>query len=151
MHMHMSLGHDPASCSRAWVALGSAHAVVSARLSEALGTACGLGINEFEALLRIRAEGEPGVRPTALIAACHLSQPAVSRLIGRLERQGLVRRLADPGDRRAVLVALTDAGGDTLRRAIPVHAETIADCLAGRLTAAEQEALAATLDRIGTP
>ena len=49
------------------------------------------------------------------------SQPTATALIGRMAAAGLVSRTADPGDSRAVVVALTRAGRDRLavsRRAI---------------------------------
>jgi DNA-binding MarR family transcriptional regulator len=143
--------NDHYACARAWTALSSAHALVTERLADALMAECGLAISEFEALLNLHVSGAPGVRPGHLIDATRLSQPAVSRLVDRLVQQGLVHRLADPDDRRAVLIALTDEGAETLRRAIPVHAETIDDALTSRLTATERDVLTATLDRIGAP
>jgi DNA-binding MarR family transcriptional regulator len=47
---------------------------------------------------------------TALAAAANIGQPAMTELVQRLERQGLVTRVDDPGDGRAALVTLTDAG-----------------------------------------
>jgi DNA-binding MarR family transcriptional regulator len=49
-------------------------------------------------------------RLTALAAASGVSQPAMTQLVGRLERDGLVVRLIDPDDARATLVDLSDAG-----------------------------------------
>jgi DNA-binding MarR family transcriptional regulator len=49
-------------------------------------------------------------RLTALAAAAGVSQPAMTQLVGRLEREGLVVRLVDPEDARATLVDITDAG-----------------------------------------
>src|ERR1700761_376133 len=39
-----------------------------------------------------------------------LSQPALSRMVNRLVERGLVRREADAGDRRVILLSLTEAG-----------------------------------------
>jgi DNA-binding MarR family transcriptional regulator len=50
------------------------------------------------------------LRLTALALREGISQPSMTQLIQRLERQGLVSRRADPGDRRAALVSITDAG-----------------------------------------
>jgi DNA-binding MarR family transcriptional regulator len=49
-------------------------------------------------------------RLTALATATGIAQPAMTQLVGRLEREGLVVRLTDPEDARATLVAITDAG-----------------------------------------
>src|ERR1700739_3069361 len=49
-------------------------------------------------------------RLTALATATGIAQPAMTQLVGRLEREGLVVRLIDPEDARGTLVAITDAG-----------------------------------------
>lgn len=43
-----------------------------------------------------------------------IGQPAMTGLVQRLEASGLVSRTSDPSDRRATLVAVTDAGRDAL-------------------------------------
>jgi DNA-binding MarR family transcriptional regulator len=53
-------------------------------------------------------------RITDLAASEAVAQPTVTTLVGRLERDGLVRRAPDPADARAVLVHLTDAGRERL-------------------------------------
>src|SRR5436305_7727136 len=55
-------------------------------------------------------------RITDLAAGEAVAQPTVTSLVGRLERDGLVRRAPDPADARAVLVRLTDAGRERLAR-----------------------------------
>lgn len=50
------------------------------------------------------------VRLTALGAAEGISQPSMSQLVQRLERQGLAVRVRDPQDGRASLIAISDAG-----------------------------------------
>jgi DNA-binding MarR family transcriptional regulator len=54
------------------------------------------------------------VRISALAAESGVSQPSMTELVGRLEREGLVTRLSDPQDGRATLVGIT-ASGRTLR------------------------------------
>ncbi|HWC80406.1 MAG TPA: MarR family transcriptional regulator [Pseudonocardiaceae bacterium] len=68
----------------------------------------GLSMTATACLSRIQHEGP--LRPTALAAAESVSQPSMSQLIQRLERQGLVTRVDDPDDKRASLVALTGSG-----------------------------------------
>ncbi|WP_460656126.1 MarR family winged helix-turn-helix transcriptional regulator [Kribbella endophytica] len=50
------------------------------------------------------------LRLTDLTATEQLKQPALTSLVARLERDGLVSRAPDPRDGRAVLLSLTDAG-----------------------------------------
>ena len=53
---------------------------------------------------------EGPVRVTTLAAAAGIGQPAMTQLIQRLERQGLVTRVDDPEDGRVALVSLSAAG-----------------------------------------
>ncbi|MBI3212276.1 MAG: MarR family transcriptional regulator [Mycobacterium sp.] len=66
------------------------------------------------AYLLNRVDREGPARLTTLACAEGTSQPSMTQLIQRLERQGLVTRLSDPDDGRAALVAITDAGRDLL-------------------------------------
>ena len=68
------------------------------------------------AMLLNRVAREGPAKLTALAAAEGIGQPAMTQLIQRLERQGLVGRLGDPGDRRVALVALTETGHELLAR-----------------------------------
>lgn len=49
-------------------------------------------------------------RITGLAASGGITQPAMTQLVGRLERDGLVVRLIDPDDGRATLVDITESG-----------------------------------------
>ena len=68
----------------------------------------GTSLTSRNVLAALAAEGPS--RLTALAAATGIAQPAMTQLVGRLEREGLVVRLIDPDDARATLVAITDAG-----------------------------------------
>ncbi|GAB3568786.1 MarR family transcriptional regulator [Amycolatopsis endophytica] len=68
----------------------------------------GLSATALSCLSRLDRDGT--VRLTALAAAEGVSQPSVSQLAQRLERQDLLRRVADPTDGRASLVEITGAG-----------------------------------------
>ncbi|WP_420031962.1 MarR family winged helix-turn-helix transcriptional regulator [Streptomyces sp. cg28] len=74
----------------------------------------GLGASDFE-VLDVLAEGAPedgasGYRVQEIAGQVHLSQSALSRLIGRLEKDGLVERGMCSEDRRGVRVCLTAKG-----------------------------------------
>ena len=64
-----------------------------------------------------------------------------------LEAEGLVRRLRDPGDRRSVLVELTEKGRETHEQAMGIQAQKEA-LLAKALTDREKEQLNALLRRV---
>lgn len=64
----------------------------------------------------------------------HVQAPSMTRLVNSLEREGLVRRQADPSDGRQVLVELTDAGSEVLRDTRQRRTEWLERRLAGLST-----------------
>jgi DNA-binding MarR family transcriptional regulator len=139
---------DEYACARAWAALTAAHTRIAGQLSDALARACDLTINEFEILLRLDHAPPPGLRLTELNAAIALTQPSLSRAVARLGHRGWLSRAGSPDDRRGVLVSITQAGREVLRRAVPVHAHTIREVLLDPLTPAEQDLLARALGKV---
>src|SRR6478735_1784265 len=67
-----------------------------------------LSLTSALALSRLNKEGP--IRLTTLAAAEGISQPSMTQLIQRLERQGLATRINDPEDGRVALVNITSAG-----------------------------------------
>lgn len=59
-------------------------------------------------------EKSSGRRVGELAALARTTQPGMTRLIGVLEREGLVRRSPDPQDSRAITVDITDKGSQAL-------------------------------------
>ena len=102
----------------------------------------GVSLSSVSTLARLEREGP--IRLTALAAAEKVSQPSMTQLVQRLERQGLVSRIADFTDRRATLFALTPQGRTFLadhRRARQAHlAELI-----GSLSSAHQQQVVASM------
>ena len=70
-------------------------------------------MSEFEVLERLACECGERRRMQDLAPLLHLSQSALSRTVGRLEKDGLVARAMCPEDRRGIAVCLTTraAGG----------------------------------------
>ncbi|TDD79369.1 MarR family transcriptional regulator [Actinomadura darangshiensis] len=83
-------------------------------------------------------------RVTELAAFEGVTQPAMTQLVSRLEREGMAERRALPGDRRGVAVHLTEAGRAELARRRAAQAKRLAELLAG-LPAADRAAIAAAL------
>ena len=119
----------------AWRALAARHAAVSAALERELGERHGLGVTEFEVLERLAEYQEHQFRVQELAEAVHLSQSALSRLIGRLEQHGLVERSLCDLDRRGIYVCLTEAGRRRHAEALPTQRAV----LAATLTALEMQ------------
>ncbi|HEY7145605.1 MAG TPA: MarR family transcriptional regulator [Streptosporangiaceae bacterium] len=113
----------------AWRTLTACHATAFAALERELGARHGLGVSEFEVLERLAESAERKFRAQDLAEAVHLSPSALSRLIDRLVRHGLVERCLCDNDRRGIYVTLTEAGGQRHAEAVPTHREVLASVL----------------------
>ncbi|WP_327394590.1 MarR family winged helix-turn-helix transcriptional regulator [Streptomyces phaeochromogenes] len=105
----------------------------------------GLGASDFEVLDILAStttthpdSGSPTSRGSGPVEQCrvqniadrvHLSQSALSRLIGRLEKEGLVERSVCQEDRRGVWVALTGKGRDLHTEVRPLQRAVLARML----------------------
>ncbi|MFJ9863050.1 MarR family winged helix-turn-helix transcriptional regulator [Streptomyces sp. NPDC101165] len=83
-------------------------------------------------------------RLTDLVRTEQLSQPGITQLVTRLERDGLVERRPDPTDGRAVLVHITDEGRKIGQARHEDRARHLRP-LIGELTPEEQQTIAAAL------
>lgn len=101
-----------------------------------------LSVAASSALNRLGRDGPHGL--TELAHAQRVSQPGMTQLITRMEREGLVRRTANSDDRRAVLVEATDAGLDLLERRRAERTEALQHLL-DRLDPQDRAAIAAAL------
>lgn len=76
-----------------------------------------------------------------------ISQPGMTTLINRFEASGYAERVADPSDRRATLVRITETGRTVLSERHAARTSWLRDELS-HLDAADQAALAAALPAI---
>ncbi|MEW2163621.1 MarR family transcriptional regulator [Streptomyces sp. NPDC007084] len=115
-----------------WRDILSVHARTMCEIDRALHPH-GLGASDFEVLdiLASGAVSEPGeqCRVQNIAGGVHLSQSALSRLIGRLEKDGLVERTMCEEDRRGVWVALTAKGRALHAEVLPLQRSVLARML----------------------
>ncbi|GAB2940349.1 MarR family transcriptional regulator [Nonomuraea fastidiosa] len=110
--------------------------------------AAGLSDVDFETLIRLARSSGERLRMSDLAAQTGLSTSGVTRVVDRLEREGLVRREACATDRRASYAALTDAGRERLENVLPKHVQDIEDSFTGLLGKEELEAFLGSLRKI---
>lgn len=92
---------------------------LSERAVEQLLRPHGLTIPEFDVLAVLRRCGRPYRQPVGVLSAHSLlSSGAMTNRVDRLETKKLVRRVANPEDRRGVLVELTARGRTLIDRAV---------------------------------
>ena len=111
-----------------WHTLLERHARVTNALERALAEH-GLGVSEFEVLDELARRPERECRMQALSDVVHLSQSALSRVVGRLEDQGLVTRFMCQQDRRGIFAHLTDEGRTRHEAALPTQRAVLAENL----------------------
>jgi len=110
-----------------------------------------LALWEFDVLSALRRSGPPyRMSPGALMNQTLVTSGTMTNRIDRLAERDLVRREADPHDRRGVLVVLTESGRATVDAALTDLLGHEQALLAG-LTARQREALAGTLRDLVAP
>jgi DNA-binding MarR family transcriptional regulator len=114
-----------AQCWRALVAL---HTRIDTRIERALRITCQLGLKEYTVLDVLSREDE--WRMNQLAAVIALSPSATTRLVNRMEQQGLLARHLCPTDRRGISTEVSEAGRDLLAVARPVHDAALCEALA---------------------
>jgi DNA-binding MarR family transcriptional regulator len=114
---------------RRWRELLTRYSDTFAALDHALHEQHGLRANEFEVLDRLADRAPARQRLQELAVVLHLSQSALSRVVARLEADGLVVRTMCTSDRRGVWVQLTDAGHAAHDAASRTHIEVLTEHL----------------------
>lgn len=99
----------------------------------------GLSTVEFEVLIRLARSADHQLRMTDLAAQTSLSTSGVTRVVDRMERDGLVCRRACPTDRRSSYTVVTAAGLARLSATLPGHLELIDKWFTGQLAPAQLE------------
>jgi DNA-binding MarR family transcriptional regulator len=112
-----------------WRELADRHARVTCALERELQDEHGLGVSEFEVLERLAVGDKEQRRMQELAEAVYLSQSALSRLIGRLESEGLVTRAICSEDRRGIFACITEQGRARYEAARPTQRRVLADSL----------------------
>ena len=131
----------------AWRALISAKVASWNALERELGESHGLGVSDFEVLDYLASKPD-GCRSQSLADAVHLSQSALSRLVDRLARHGLVERCGCDVDRRGIYVVLTEAGERRHAEAVPTHRAVLARHLPASMLSAATSGRLRPLDRV---
>ena len=106
---------------------------ITAKVSPALAEA-GLSEVDFETLLRLARSPMQSLRMSDLAAQTSLSTSGITRVVDRLERDGLVARRACQTERRASYAVITTAGTERLQSVLPQHIEDIETWFTSLLT-----------------
>ncbi len=99
-----------------------------------------VSMREYDVLYTLAKSREP-LSQSELLSAVLLSQPAVSRMLGRMEDKGWLQRERCPRDGRTVRFSLTELGRETQRRIGRAHGRQLEERIGGALSVSQQAAL----------
>jgi DNA-binding MarR family transcriptional regulator len=146
--MPQQLRKQTSPATDALTSLLGAHATLTRELSAALVAQHGLTMNDYGCLLLLSRAGEDGMRRIDLANELQLSPSGITRLLDRLEDQGLVGKGGCKEDARVSYAILTDDGMAKLRAAAPGHVEDIDRRLGEVLDEEEMRTLTQLLGRL---
>ncbi|UOA27808.1 MarR family transcriptional regulator [Pseudosulfitobacter sp. DSM 107133] len=131
---------------RLWLRLLKVTRGIEARLREALRREFETTLPRFDMMAALSRHPD-GLKMTALSGVLRVSNGNVTGIADRLAAEGLAERVPVPGDRRAMMVRLTDAGLAEFARQAAAHEGWIDEML-GDFTADEARTLATRLLRL---
>ena len=132
----------------AWSGLLRTHARVLAELDAELEAAHGLAVPEYEVLLVLSRNGDNHLRMSELADAVLLTRSGMTRLVDRLERQGLVRRERCAADGRGTYAVITPEGAERFAEARPTHIAGVRRLFLDPLKKKDQRALGEAFDAV---
>ncbi len=105
----------------AWRGMLRVHAALVRELDAELDAAHELPLSSYDVLIYLQAAPDKRLRMAELADSVLLSRSGVTRLVDRLEREGLIVRDTCTSDGRGCFAVLTDEGEAVLARARPTH------------------------------
>lgn len=133
---------------RAWRGLLRAHACLAKRLDAELEQAHGLPMTSYEVLQHLQEAPEGRMRMCDLAEQAQLSRSGLTRLVDRLERDGLLGRCSCAHDARGSYACLTESGRERVEEAHGTHLAVVREHFFSRFSENELSLLADMWDRI---
>lgn len=132
----------------AWRGMLRTHAALTKQLDAELMSAHGIPLSSYEVLLHLHDAPEGKMRMAELAESVLLSRSGLTRLVDRMEREGLIRRERCPDDARGWFAAITDAGRDVFARARHTHLDGVRERFLAHFSREELELLGGAWRRV---
>jgi DNA-binding MarR family transcriptional regulator len=132
----------------AWRAFLKAHATIVDKIDRDLVAAERLPLSSYDVLIELYEAPERRLRMHELAERVVLSRSGLTRLVDRLEAEGLLVRDRSSTDRRGAYAVITVKGITALRRAWPVYAQGIMQYFAQFLSLEEAQVIEKAFERI---
>ena len=120
----------------AWRSFLRAHSHLVRQLEQQLQAHGKIAIGSYDVLVQLAEAPGNRLRMSELAEAVLLSRSGLTRLVDRLQKDGLVQREPDPDDARGMYTVLTAKGRDILRDASHVHLAGVTNLVLDRLSEA---------------
>jgi DNA-binding MarR family transcriptional regulator len=133
---------------RAWRGLLRAHACLAKRLDAELEQSHRLPLSSYEVLHHLQEANGGRMRMCDLAEQAQLSRSGLTRLVDRLERDGLLERCSCTHDARGSYACLTDSGRERLEEARLTHLAVVREHFFSRFSESELSTLADMWERI---
>lgn len=131
-----------------WRSFLRTHSQLVRRLEHQLAEHGKIALGGYDVLVQLAEAPGNRLRMSELAEAVLLSRSGLTRLVDRLQREGLVQREPDPDDARGMFTVLTAKGRDTLRDASHVHLAGVSALVLNRLSDTELRQLQALMVRL---
>ena len=132
----------------AWRGLLRVHSALVKALDAELAAAHDLPLSSYEVLITLETAPGHKRRMAELADSVLLSRSGMTRLVDRLEREGLLVRDTCTDDGRGCFAVLTERGSELLAQARPTHLEGVRERFLKHFTDDELNQLAAFWDRV---
>jgi DNA-binding MarR family transcriptional regulator len=143
MHPHLELALSLSADQRAaWLGFLDFHNRVVKELDDDLERGHGLSLSTYSVLATLTKSTEGRMRMSELADTVLISRPGMTRLIERLERDGLVERSRSETDSRQVYAQITEGGLERLGDAAKTHFQGVRTRFLDHLSATQTQALA---------
>lgn len=133
----------------AWRLFIKTHARIIERIESDLADQKRVPLTTYDVLIELFEAPNRKLRLGDLTKKVILTKSGLTRLVDRMEREGLLRREKSEEDKRGAYAVLTEAGESELRKAWPVYAKGIKKYFAASLGESNLSALRKALSRIG--
>jgi DNA-binding MarR family transcriptional regulator len=132
----------------AWRGLLRVHAGMTKALDAELVREHGLGLSSYEVLLFLADAPDGRLRMSELAEGVLLSRSGLTRLVDRMERDGLLRRERCEDDARGYHALITDKGRELFRRARRTHLDGVRERFLSHLSPEELRTLARLWEKV---
>lgn len=138
---------EPAELA-AWRGFLRVHSALIKELDAELESRHGIQLSSYEVLIALADAPQQQLRMAQLADRALLSRSGMTRLVDRLQKQGLIDRVRCDLDARGSYAALNDKGRRLLAEARPTHLAGVRERFLGQLEASELAALAEVWEKL---